>query len=131
MKRILICVFLLAVLAACATPSGPSGLRCREEEKVCIKFTVAEPITLGEPVAVTITVTSEKDIAGLMVSLSSTPPGRKVSIDEEPGLPGSKEGSVGWTADVQANRPLTFTRKIRLPSVEGKYDYIDLHASIY
>ena len=133
MKRLLICVLLLASLTACAAPSGPGAFRCDEEEKACVRLTVAEPIKPGQPVSVTITVTSEKDIRGLMVSLVSYPPG-KVSIDEEPGLPSPKGGEVDWTADVQAKHPLTVTRKIRLPSVEGEYGgyaLIDLQAWIH
>ena len=53
---------------------------------------------------------------------------------EEPGLPSPKGGEVDWTTDVQANHPLTVTRKIRLPSVEGEYGgyaLIDLQAWIH
>ena len=120
MKHLLICVLLLASLASCAAPSGPGAFRCSEDNQACVKLTVAEPIKLGEPVSVTITVTSKKNLPELMVSLSTSPAG-KVSIVEEPGLPSPKGGGVGWTASVQANRPLTVTRKIRLPDVEGEY----------
>jgi len=134
MKRLLICVLLLAGLTACAAPSGSGAWRCGKSSRtgnLCIKLTVTEPITLGQPVSVTITVNSEKDIPGLEISLGYFAPGRKVSIDEEPGLPSPKDGGVKWTADVQANRPLTFTRKIRLPSAEGEYNQIDLYASVH
>ena len=133
MKQLLICVLLLASLAACAAPSGPGAFRCDEEEKTCVKLTVAEPIKPGQPVSVMITVTSQKDIPGLMVSLTAYPP-EKVSIEDEPGLPSAQGGAVGWTADVQANHPLTVTRKIRLPSVEGEYGgyaLIELRAWIH
>ena len=133
MKHLLICVLMLASLAACVAPSGPGAFRCDQEEKACVKLTVAEPIKPGQPVSVTITVTSEKNLPGLMVSLTSYPP-EKVSIDEEPGLPSPKGSAVGWTADVKANRQLTFTRKIHLPSVEGEYGgyaLIELRAWIH
>ena len=105
MKRLLICAFLLASLVACAASSGPGRFAATREEKVCVRLTVAELIIPGQPVSVTITVTSEKDIRGLMVSLSTYPLG-KVSIDDEPGLPSAKGGGVGWTTDVQARHSL-------------------------
>ena len=120
MKRLLICVLLLASLASCAAPSGPGAFRCSEDNQTCVKLTVAEPIKLGQPVSVTITITSQKAIIGLKVYLSTYPTG-KVSIEEEPGQPSAKAGGVNWTTDVQANRPLTITHKIRLPSGEGEY----------
>jgi hypothetical protein len=131
MKRLLVCILLLAGLTACAGQSGPGTWRCGKSDetgKLCIKLTVAEPITPGQPFSVMITVSSEKDIPGLEISLASDSSGGKISIEEEPGLPNPKEGGVRWTADVQANRPLTFTRKIRLSPMEGEYDLIDLHA---
>jgi len=111
----------LASLASCTAPSGLGAFRCSEAEKVCVKLTAAEPIKPGQPVSVTVTVTSERNIPGLQVYLSTYPAG-KVSIVEEPGLPSPKGGGVNWTTDMQANRPLTITRKIRLPSVESEYD---------
>ena len=120
MKHLLICVVMLASLASCAAPSGPGAFHCSEDNQACVKLTVAEPIKPGEPVSVTITVTSEKNIPGLKVYLSTYPAG-KVSIEEEPGQPSPKAGGVNWTTDVQANHPLTITRKINLPNVEGEY----------
>jgi hypothetical protein len=120
MKHLLICVLMLASLASCAAPSGPGAFRCSERNKTCVKLTVAEPIKTGQPVSVTITVTSEKDIPELKVYLSTYPAG-KVRIEEEPGQPSPKGDGVNWTTDVQANQPLTITRKINLPSVEAEY----------
>ena len=114
------CVLFIASLASCAAPAGPGGFRCSEDNQTCVKLTVAEPIKPGQPVSVTITVTSAKAIPGLKVYLSTYPAG-KVSIVEEPGLPSPKAGGVNWTTDVQANHPLAITRKIRLSSVEGEY----------
>lgn len=132
MSRLLICVLLLASLAACAAPSGPGAFRCSKHEKICVKLTATEPIITGQPVSVTITVTSERDIPGLIVYLSTYPAG-KVSIEEEPGQPSPKSGGLKWTMDVKANQEIIFTRKINLPSVEreyGGYAYIDLIAFV-
>lgn len=132
MKRLLICVLFLASLTACAAPSGPGAFRCDQEGKTCLKLTAAEPIVLGQPVKVTITITSEKDITGLKIFLASYPLG-KVSIVEAPGLPSSKGGAVNWTTDVQAKHTLTFMREMLMPSIEGEnggYAQIELHADI-
>lgn len=125
-----ICILLLATLAACGAPGGSSSREgCNDEEKVCIKLTVAEPITTGQPVEVTITVTSEKDIPNLELGLGYFALGKKIVIDEEPGLPSQKDDKIRWTASIQANRPLVVKRKVRFPRGEGEYDVIDLIAS--
>ena len=132
MKRLLICAFLLTSLTACAAPSGPGAFRCDEEEKTCVKLTVDEPIKPNQPVNVKITITSEKNIPDLKVSLASYPPG-KASIEEEPGMLSSKGGGAAWTTNVHAKQPITVTSKIRLPNVEqeyGKHVEIELHAGI-
>ena len=117
MKRLWICVLLLAGLTACAAPSGPGTWRCGESGdtgKLCVKLTAEEPITLGEPVTVTITVTSEKDVPGLTVFLSSYP---KALIE---GSEGWKEHGINWPMDAKANQSLSFTRRVRFPA-EGEF----------
>ena len=48
---------------------GGSSLRGRCENGICVKLEVSEPIRFNEPVTLTITVSSEKDIQDLGVSL--------------------------------------------------------------
>jgi len=113
MKRLFVCVLLLVSLTACAGVSAPSGGSCNKG--LCVKVTAAEPVHMNEPVAVTITVTTDKDISGLQVSLSSYPPALV-----EDGQDWQEKG-VRWVVDAKANRPQVFTRKVRLPSSEGVF----------
>jgi hypothetical protein len=62
----------MASLAACS--SGGTGYRlenCSSGKEVCITLTPVEPIHFGQPVTVTITVTSSIDISELSVSLQT------------------------------------------------------------
>jgi len=132
MKRLLL-VFTLSVLglSACMGASAPGGRRCNNEG-VCIKIDVVEPIRFGEPVTVTITATSEKDIANLGVSLSLD---ADVLVEEPQSVEkGVKDqafwkGGTSWGIDAKANSPLTFTRKIRFPPREGLF-CVDARAGI-
>ncbi len=129
MKRLLFFALLLMSLTACGGSSAPGEWRCdksNETGELCIKLTAEEPITLGAPVTITIAVSSEKDIPGLKIFLFSDSP-QKVFI-EEPSLQGWSGKGVNWPVDAQANQPLTFKRKVRLPAEEGSYQLI-VHAA--
>lgn len=121
MKRLLLVFTLLALgPTACIGVSAPGGGRCNEG--MCVKITVAEPIRFGEPVTVTITVTSEKDISNLGVSLYHDV---DVVVEEPQNIEkGVKDqafwrGGASWGIDAKANTPLTFTRKVHFPPREG------------
>lgn len=124
MKRLLL-VFTLSVLSlsACMGASAPGGGRCNNEG-VCVKINVVEPVRFGEPVTVTITVTSEKDIPNLGVSLYFDAD----VLTEEPQVveKGVKDqafwkGGASWGIDAKADSPSIFTRKIRFPPREGLF----------
>ena len=120
MKRLLL-VFTLSVLSmsACMGASAPGGGTCKQG--ICIKIRVVEPIRFGEPVAVTITVTSEKEMPEMKVFLYSYPP---ALIEDGQDW---KEKGTNWLAEAKANSSQVFTRKVRLPS-EGTFD---LRAEVY
>lgn len=116
MKRLFMCVLLLAGLTACAGASSPIQPNC--QQGVCIKVRAIEPIRFGEPVTVTVTVTSEKDISDLKVFLSSA---YDALIEEAQDW---KQSGVNWVMEAKANRTFTFTRKLRFPSREGEFQII-------
>ena len=124
MKRLFACVLLLASLTACAGASAPGGGNCKEG--VCVKVQAVEPVRFGEPVTVTVTVTSEKDIPNLGVSLYHDV---DVVVEEpqteEKNRPAWKgQSGVDWIVNAKANQPLTFTRKVRFPPREGVFDIV-------
>ena len=119
MKRLWMLAILLMVLAGCGGSAVPSGGQCNQG--LCVKIEVAEPIRWGEPIVVTVTVTAERDISNLQVSLTSYPP---VFIEDQ-----GKWIEEGTRANVNitAKRPLVIVRKVRLPS-EGTFE---LMAGVY
>jgi hypothetical protein len=115
MKRLWMLAILMLVLAGCGGSAAPSGGQCNEG--LCIKIDVAEPIRWEEPIGVTVTVTAEKDISNLQVSLTSYPP---VSIEDQGKW---VEEGMRTNVNVTANRPLVIVRKVRLPT-EGTFELI-------
>ncbi|OGO26401.1 MAG: hypothetical protein A2W33_10790 [Chloroflexi bacterium RBG_16_52_11] len=118
MKRFLICALVMITLAACADGSSLYRHNCSEGGEVCIELQAEEPIVNGEPVIITITVTSEKDIPDLKIFLYSFP---KTQIED---IDGWNDDGVNWVIDTKANRSYTFTRKVLLSSKEGLFDVI-------
>ena len=116
MKRLFTRVLLLAGLTACAGASFPIQPNC--QQGVCIRVRAIEPIRFGEPVTVTVTVTSEKDISDLKVFLSSA---YDALIEEAQDW---KQSGVNWVMEAKANRTFTFTRRLRFPSREGEFQII-------
>jgi len=116
MKRVFGCVLLLVSLTACMGPSAPGGGSC--SKGLCITVRAIEPIRMNESVTVTITVTAERDIPELQVSLFSYPPALVEDGQDW------KEKGVNWAVDAKANHPHVFTRKVRLPPNEGVFDLV-------
>ncbi|OGO31384.1 MAG: hypothetical protein A2136_03010 [Chloroflexi bacterium RBG_16_54_11] len=116
MKRLFAHALILLLLAACS-PSGNES--CSEGGEVCIELHAIEPITYGEPVIVTITVTSHRDIPELGVSLYHEA-GIVVEGPEgwEEGLlhPMVFTGGASWGVAIDENQTLVFTRTLHFPS---------------
>jgi len=127
MKRLFMCVLLLAILTACAGVSAPGG-RCSKRGEVCIKVTAVEPVRFGELVTVIITVTTDKDISELGISIFTYPVDAVVEGPqgwEQAAKDGMVyKGGAGWKITAKANQPLTFTRKVRFPSREGVFTIV-------
>jgi len=116
---------LILNLSACASSSSLDRHNCSQE--ACIEVRVVEPIRFGEPITVTITVTAEKDIPKLGVSLY-----HDVDVIMEGPQGWEKEvrnawkGKAGasWEITAKANQSMRFTRTMRLPSREGFFEFI-------
>jgi len=115
MKRRWMLAVLIMILSGCGGSAAPGGGQCNEG--LCVKIEVAEPIRWEEPIGVTVTVTAEKDISNLQVSLTSYPP---VSIEDQGKW---VEEGMRTNVNVTANRPLVIVRKVRLPT-EGTFELI-------
>jgi len=115
MKRRWMLATLMIVLAGCRGSAVPGGGRCNKG--LCVKIEVVEPIRWQEPIGVAITVTAEKDISNLQISLTSYPP---VFIEDQGKW--VKEGTR-MNVNITANRPLVIVRKVRLPA-EGMFELI-------
>ncbi len=131
MKRLLPSILLIVGLTACAGASSFGKHNCSAGGEVCIEVCVDEPIFFGEPVIVTITVTSEKNISRLGVSLY-----HNVDITVE-GPQGWEEdlqnvtiykSGASWGVPITASRPAIFIRKLILSPREGDF-YIIARAS--
>jgi len=114
MKRLWTLAILMMILSGCGGSAAPSGGQCNKG--LCVKIEVAEPIRWGEPIGVTVTVTAERDLSNLQVSLTSYPP---VSIEDHQGR--WIEEGVRSEVNLVANRPLVAVYKVRLPS-EGTFE---------
>jgi len=116
-KRFLMCILLFTSLTACANSASDKG-GCSMQGELCIQVRAKEPVHFDEPVTIMITVTSEKDIAGLVVSLTTWPKSIVVqdAFKAEPGKVSWKDqGKIDWRVDIKANQTVTFTRSLTLP----------------
>lgn len=111
-------IILLAITAtllfACTGATGPGAAGCGGG--LCVRLQLEHPIRLNEPVTVTITVQTQEDVTGLIVTLAYLPY-----------LPMVIEGERQWTVDVQAHRQTTVNTTVRFTE-EGNYElYADAH----
>ncbi len=124
MKRFWVCVFLLVGLTACGGASSFGKHNCSSGGEVCIEVRAEEPIAWGEPVTVNITVTSEKDISDIGISLSHN---ADVNMEKSQGWEKDSrditffDGGVSWVTTVEANRSITFKRILYLPPSDGMF----------
>jgi hypothetical protein len=114
MKRRWMLATLMLVLAGCGGSAVPGGGRCNKG--LCVKIEVVEPVRWGESIGVTITVSSERDIRGLGISLLSYPPSQ-ITFEKAEFV---TEGGARWATDIQANHPQRFGLSVYLP-LEGNY----------
>jgi hypothetical protein len=105
---------LMLVLTGCGGSAVPGGGRCNKG--LCVKIEVVEPVRWGESIGVTITVSSERDIRGLGISLLSYPPSQ-ITFEKAEFV--TEEGAR-WATDIQANHPQHFGLSVYLP-LEGNY----------
>jgi hypothetical protein len=120
MKNLWSYALLLVSLAACAcVVTYKYGCTIYENGNVCIDMQAVEPIQYGEPITLTITVTSATDIAGLKIFLYSSPP----TILME-GVNGWVENGINWAIDIVANQPQVFTRRVLLPEKDGNFQIL-------
>lgn len=113
----LVWMFLGLGLVACVGVSAPTGGTC--QQGVCIKVQIAEPIPFDEPVNATITVTTEKDMPRLGVSLYFG--GQDIAVE---GSKGWEKGGVDWLIEAKASNPTILTRRIKFPPQEGTFQVI-------
>ena len=113
MKKIWICILLVAGLSACT--SGGSGYEnCSNDGDVCIWMHVEEPVLFGEVNTLTISVSSNIDIDNLIINLSSYP---QILIEDTNGW----VRYLNWEVDISAGQQQTFTKNILLPERNGYY----------
>ncbi len=104
MKRMSNLVVLLAVaslaLSACGPAFAPGG--SKYQQGLWVKFELAEPIRLNQPVTVTITVETEKDEVGLQINMTALPPDIVLV-----------EGERHWVVNTRAGQPIQVTSTVR------------------
>ncbi len=113
-------------LASCAQGGNDSNaLNCSAGGEICIVIDKVQPITMGDPMPITINVSSKKDFSDTHVTLFIQ--GGTISVD----LPQTWENSVtagrndagtqSWEFAIKADQTLSFKRVIRFPLEEGYY----------
>lgn len=113
------------LLAGCWEKAAPGDWQCKRG--LCVKIKATEPIRWGEPITVTISTTADRDIPDLGVSVFVYPYSSVIVEGPENWEKGAQEGAVfeggaGWRVNIKANQPATFTRVLRLPSLEGPFE---------
>lgn len=126
MKRLWLVAILMLLSAGCGGSAAPGGGgQCNRG--LCIQIEVAEPIRWGEPITVTISTTTDKDIFDLGISVF-VHPYKGVIVEGPEGWEKEAqggavfEGGAGWKVNIKANQPVAFTRKLRLPPREGIFE---------
>jgi hypothetical protein len=114
MKSVLAGLLILLFLSGCSTTARLKE-GCSEDGEVCIEVGANESILMNEPITLTITITSVKEIPGLGIFLYSSP---KILFED---VQGWEEGGINWVVDLKPNQALTITRKAILPPEEGIY----------
>jgi hypothetical protein len=130
MKRPEICLLILVIITTCSLAScSPGGsesgqINCSSGEEVCINVSAVEPIHSGDPVPLTIKVTSSKDISDLHVTLQ-TP--AEVTTDDPQNWENYlshtlvQPGYAGWDFAIKAGQTLTFNRVLHFPAREAYF----------
>ncbi len=130
MKRPEICLLILVIIALCSLAAcSPGGsaygrINCSPGGEVCITTSAVEPINFGDPVKLTIKVTSSKDISNLHVTLQSP---AEVTTDGPQNWENYlshtliQPGYAGWDFAIKAGQTLTFNRVLHLPAREGSF----------
>lgn len=127
MKHAFVLTLMLMFMVACASGGSAEQPSCNVGGEVCVKLEVSEPVHWGEPVEVTITVTAEKDLLGLGIGLNYD---RGVIVEDPQGWEIEskdkrvEEFAASWKADLRANEPLIFVRKVRFPLIERDFQLI-------
>jgi len=134
MKNILAAVIVLIflIVSVFSIHSGtfaPDNPSC--SEGVCVKTQITEPLRLGAPVPVTITVTTDREIPNLGIALFSVAGN---ALGEEPQssiAPGSGETPVAkdwvdWSVDADPRLPVSVSGTVLLPSQEGTFDVVGI-----
>ncbi len=103
----LLALAVLLLAAGCVGVSAPGSGNCHNG--VCVHLELAEPVSMGAPIPVTITVQTDQDESRLTVSLGFSAADMVV------------EGARAWTVDAKAHQSLRFSTVIRFPSREGSF----------
>jgi hypothetical protein len=122
MKHMTGFILMAVILAACAGGSSFGKPNCNEKEGYCVEVRAEEPVLYGEPVTVTVTVTSEKDIPEMGLSLYYDPGTFKEEQHEwEKDVKdySTYPGGESWVVAVNAKQPLSFTRVLYPQYEEG------------
>ena len=120
------CFLIILGLVSCARSSADRW-KCSSDEQVCVYVHTNEPVLYGEPVVVTVTVTSERDIPELGVTLAYDVGDVIEGIETwEGNLQYAEiwEGAAGWGVSINAHQTLTFTRTLHLPPRQGDFAVI-------
>jgi hypothetical protein len=121
MKSLFVFALVAFILSACA--GGPALSLPNCAEGICVKLQVVEPVRFQEPVIVIITVTTEKDIPDLGMTLYFDDVDIVVEGPQgwETDVSGGVvwKGGAGWSVAAKANIPILFTRTRRFPTREG------------
>jgi len=124
MKRVLICALLLASLAACTGSSYFDRPNCSARGELCIEVRAAEPVEFGGQALITVTVTSDKNISDLGVSIYYEP---DVVLEVPQEWEKESRDAIiwnmgsSWKTTTEADKPLVIKRTLLLPPRKGNF----------